>query len=184
MTLKEISKKYFGQIMNTKGLFIILLIGIALLILSSSLGSKKGTEKSGAAQKETLTQETYQKELEGKLAKTLSGIRGAGSVSVMITFEDSGQSVYAVDEKTESKTVDASLSENKTLNKTADGKVVLKNDAGGGQSPVVIRNTMPKVSGVLVVAGGADDANVKNDIVSAVKAVLDVKPHRVQVLAK
>ena len=61
---------------------------------------------------------------------------------------------------------------------------MLKNDAGGGESPVVLKKSRPAVSGVLVIATGAKDAETKNELLNAVRAVLGVKAHRIEVLER
>lgn len=182
MKTQEIFRKYLGQIMNTKGLLVILLIGVALLVLAG-LPGKNGKKQEPVKTGESMAdREQYTRELETRLSKSLSTIRGAGSVSVMITLEDTGQSIYAQNEKAESKT--AAEGAEPSAVRSSDGSYVLKSDSGGGQSPLLIKSNLPKVSGVLVTAQGAGDAEVKNNLVSAVRAVLDVKAHRVQVLSK
>ncbi len=182
MKIQEIFQKYFGQITNTKSLFLILLIGVALLVFAG-LPGKKGSEKQNlSVQQPSFDESEYTKELENKLAKMLSTIRGAGNVTVMITLEDTGQSIYAQNEKSESKTSETEVEPSATY--SSDGSFVLKNDSGGGQSPLLVKSHFPTVSGVLVTAQGAEDAQVKNNLVNAVRAVLDVKAHRVQVLSQ
>lgn len=179
MKLAEVYKKYFGQITNTKSLLVILLIGVVLLVLAGmpSGADKKETENKNQA--DSINRTEYLKDLEQRLAKILSSVSGASDVSVMITLEDSGQRVYARDERSENKTSDGGGETN-----TSDGSYVLKNNSGGGQSAVLIKSRLPSVSGVLITAKGADDAEVKNNLVNAVKAVLDVRAHRVVVLCK
>ncbi len=175
----DIYKKYFGQIMNNKSLLVILLIGVVLLVLAGmpETADKKTTENKNQA--ESISDTEYIKHLEQRLAKILSSVNGASDVSVMITLEDSGQSIYARDEKSENKTSDGG-----SETYTSDGSYVLKNNSGGGQSAVLIKSRLPSVSGVLITAKGADSAEVKNNLISAVKAVLDVGAHRVAVLSK
>ena len=175
----DIYKKYFGQITNTKSLLVILLIGVVLLVLAGlpDDSDKKTTENKNQA--ESINNSEYIKHLEQRLSKILSSVNGASDVSVMITLEDGGQSIYARDEKNENKTSDGG-----SQTYTSDGSYVLKNNSGGGQSAVLIKSRLPSVSGVLITAKGADNAEVKNNLVSAVKAVLDVGAHRVAVLSK
>lgn len=166
-------KKFFGQIMNTKMLVIIFIVGIGLMMLPSG-GAKEKKEVveqqvSGAAYKESI---------EKQLKSILSSVKGVGNVEVMVTLEDDGQTFFAADEKSDSSEKD------QTKQSTEEKTYVLKNDAGGGESPVVVRKNTPAVSGVLVIATGAKNAEVKNEIINAVRAVLGVKAHRVEVLER
>ncbi len=173
--LKKIAEK-IGQIMHTRTLVIIFIVGIALLILPTEKGEKDSGDAKG-----NQTHFAYKSDLESELENMLSGVKGVGKTHVMITFSDSGKTFYVADEQTEGKTETSEKTEKQTSD---DTKYVLKNDAGGGQSPLISRESMPEVSGVLVIAPGAKDPKIKSEIIGAVRAVLGVKAHRVEVLEK
>ncbi len=177
----EALQKFFKLRMNTKWLILILLIGIGLMLLPTGNKSKKSTESSAPISGGTYSAD-YERELEKRLAKILESLDGISHVQVMITLEDSGQVYYAQDRKeSEKDNGEAALSERSTQ---ADEAVVLKNDSGGGQSPLIAKTKAPRISGVLVTAKGAESPAKQNDISGAVRAVLDVSPHRIKVLAK
>ncbi|MBR5157201.1 MAG: hypothetical protein IKW59_05475 [Clostridia bacterium] len=179
MKLSDTYKKYFEKITNNKSLLVILLIGVVLLVLSGMpVGSNK-KESETKNQAELISGAEYITDLEHRLAKILSSVNGASDVSVMITLSDGGQSVYARDEKSENKTSDP-----RGESSTSEGTYVLKNNQGGGQSAVLIKNKLPEISGVLITAKGADKSEIKNNLANAAKAVLNVKAHRVIVLSK
>lgn len=56
-------------------------------------------------------------------------------------------------------------------------------DENGSNVPATKTVVNPKVEGVIVIAEGAGDANVKANIISAVEAVTGVQAHKVQVFA-
>ncbi len=173
-------QKLFGQIMHTKRLVIILLIGMGLLFLPGLFDQHlPKTQESEQKQAEV---NRYGAELEQRLCNILSTVRGISRVQVMITLTDNGENHYAQNESSdEHNTSDGALRE---ADKQADGSLALKNDAGGGQSPVILKTVLPKVSGVLVTAQGVGDQTVRAEVIRAVCAVLDVPSHRVQVLEK
>ena len=172
--LKKITEK-IGQIMHTKTLVIIFIVGILLLILPTETDGREEKKK------EDIPSQVYKSELESELSHMLSDVKDVGKVEVMITFSDNGKTFYVADEQSEGKTETADKTEKQTSD---DTKYVLKNDAGGGQSPLISRESTPEVSGVLVIASGAKNPEIKSDIISAVRAVLGVKAHRVEVLEK
>ncbi len=178
-------KKFLGQIMNTRRLVIIFMIGVALIVLPGMLTGrthKTETNKLVSQGTTSLDSATYTKELEKKLADILSTLRNVSDVSVMITLTDGGEAYYARNEKSDSKvTEDGTLQESAAQ---ADGSLALKNESGGGQAPVLLKSGMPRVSGVLVTAKGVESPTVQTNVVNAVRAVLDVAAHRVQVLEK
>lgn len=176
-------KTYFEKFTNTKGLVIILLIGVGLLILPG-LFPKSATPKqeASAATVSFSDRKSYEEELEKRLADMLSTVRGISHVSVMITVEDTGEMVYAQSEAFDEKnTDDGSLTEKQ---RQSEGYPALKSDGGGSQSPILLKTGMPKISGVFITAKGVDDPALQASIINAVRAVLNVAPHRVQVLCK
>ena len=173
--MKSISdlKKFFGQIMNTKILVIIFIVGIGLMMLPSG-----GTKEKKEVVEQQISGTAYKEEIEKQLKSILSSVKGAGTVEVMVTLEDDGQTIFAADEKSDSQI------EGEAKQNTDEKTYVLKNDVGGGESPVVLKKSRPAVSGVLVIATGAKDAETKNELLNAVRAVLGVKAHRIEVLER
>ena len=74
-------------------------------VKDKDLNKKESKEKTQGNKEEsteyTSEEENYVQELEKKLEKTLSKIEGAGRVEVMITLEDSGESIVEKDTVTE-----------------------------------------------------------------------------------
>jgi stage III sporulation protein AG len=64
-----------------------------------------------------------------------------------------------------------------------DEKVVIVRE-GDKEAPIVVRTDKPAVRGVLIVAKGADNIEVKKMIINAVTRMLGVPSHRVSVLPK
>ena len=175
-------KNIFLKTTNSKGLVIIFIVGIGLLLMPGLFSQSKEAAKEKTEEPLTFNRSAYEKELENRLANILSTIRGVSNVSVMITLEDDGESYYARNEKADEKTAaDGSLAE-ETLQ--TDGSLALKNEAGGGQSPILLKHGMPRVAGVLVTANGVASPTMQASVVSAVQAVLNVAVHRVEVLEK
>ena len=65
---------------------------------------------------------------------------------------------------------------------TDEQLVIIQN--GEKEVPIVVETKKPAIRGVLVVAKGADNIQVKKWIVEAVTRSLDVPSHRVSVLPK
>lgn len=171
--IKETIRKLFGQIKNTKVLLIIFIIGVALVMLPT--GNSGNKEKSEV---NTSDYSTYKKELEEDLKRIVAKIKDAGSVDVMITLEDDGDTQFATDEN-------VSFSENGEEKTTSRESVhVFSEKKSDGDSPLIEKKTYPKISGVLICADGAKNPQVKSNIISAVEALLGVKSHRVAVMER
>lgn len=113
-------KKIFGQIMNTRALVIIFIVGIGLLILPGGESERKKDKK-----EEPDAVSSYKAETEQALARILSSVKGVGKTEVMITLENDGQTFYVSDTKTEEQTKDESGTYAEERN------YILKNNAEG-----------------------------------------------------
>lgn len=162
---KEILDNFFGQIKNTKTLAIILIVGIVLMMLPTK------TEKEASVS--IPDESTYKLELEEELSEIIGKIKGAGRVSVMVMLSDSGNTYYATDEKSDSKT-----------DSESQEKTHVFSDEGNKKQALVVKKTEPHISGVLICADGAGNIEVRKNIISAVTALTGVKSHRIEVLER
>lgn len=181
--------------MNNKefinNLIAILIIGIIILIICSIFkGSKKDNLEKNIEQEENknnnsiVYDEDYTEILERKLEKILSEMSGVGNVSVMITLEEGKEKIPASNTTT---------SKEETSEKDSQGGVreIIRNDntvqvitKGEDGSMVVIKEIEPKVKGVIVVAEGANDIEVKQDLYEAVKTVLGISGNKVEIYSQ
>ncbi len=168
--------------MNTKGLVIIFIVGVSLLVLPGLFSKPAQPEKTKTQQESSFNCSSYEAELETRLAKILSTVKGISDVSVMITLEDSGENYYAQNEKNDQKSTGEGIA--KETSQLHEGSLALKNETGGAQSPVLRKTGMPRISGVLVTAKGVSSPVIESEIINAIRAVFNVPLHRVQVLEK
>ena len=125
---------------------------------------------------------TYEEQLEKKLSDILSKVKGAGKVEVMITLESSSELVLQVDESQTSDDVHEEDSAGGTRDSIQSSYSKDTVQTGSDDSPYVITEINPKVSGVLVIAEGAGSAAVKNEIYEAVEALFNLPVHKIKVL--
>jgi len=159
---------FFKEKKNKSGILIILIIGI-ILLLSGSIFFEGGTGSSPAARDDG----SYAETLERKLSHTLSRIRGVSKVEVMITLESKNRVDIAQNLRTK-------RSGNGGEQYEEEVSAQLKRNSAGEQE-IVLSEYYPKIKGVVVVAKGADDFDVKVDIYNAVKAALGVNGNRIEV---
>ena len=162
----KLSEK-LGQNRHTKMLALIFIVGIVLLLLPTEQKDKKIV-----VEEDSLV--VYRTETEARLSEMLSRVKGVGKAEVMITFADGGQTFFAEDTEEQRKGEQTDFS----------AFPVLKNDGSGTESPLITQKVTPEISGVLVVAQGAGQPQVKTEIIHAVRALLGVKAHRIEVLEK
>ncbi|MBU3805266.1 MAG: hypothetical protein H9872_11015 [Candidatus Cellulosilyticum pullistercoris] len=131
----------------------------------------------------TKDNDDYETTLEKKLANMLVKMEGVGSVNVMVTTVSNEEKVLAEDttshtQRTEEK--DQSGGTRVTENIQLANDVVLQN----GNTPYVIKEYAPEIKGVFILAEGANDSVVKNQIIDAVSKLLDVPVHKISVEKK
>ncbi|ABW19159.1 stage III sporulation protein AG [Alkaliphilus oremlandii] len=186
--LKElISKKYVANIM------VVLAVAVIALIFSSEFLAKDSSYKNNIKETlgDTLVQEdtflkTEEEIIEARLKEILEKIKGSGKVEVMVTFELGAEIVPALN-TVESK----DTTEEKDANggvRTVTSQNITENivTVGGtsGNNPMVLKEIKPQVRGVIVVAEGAEDPEVKMRLYDAVKTVLQVSANKVQVYSR
>lgn len=90
----------------------------------------------------------------------------------MITYEGTGEKYYAADVTSEStSSSDSAQAEKSRTQESAKQSTKLITPSN---EPVITKENFPKVQGVIVVCDGARDAQVRQDVITAVKAALNV----------
>ena len=125
-------------------------------------------------------QMTYEELLEMRMEEILGNLDGAGNAKVMITTSGSTEKVVAeevVQNKQGTEETTGSGTKKTSEKEDVERKVVMEK----GGTPFIIKENKPQVEGVLVLAEGADDVNIKNAIIQSVSSLLDVPVHKIAV---
>lgn len=183
-------EKWFGkdQGEGSKKKYLILAIGmviIGLIITYLPTGQKKTQAQTAHVQTGEVKagSSDYEATLEKRLASILVKMEGVGGVSVMITTASNDEKVLAQNitdnvQRTEEKTQGETSRLTETDNHTH--QVVMQS----GNTPYVIKENKPEIKGVLILAEGADNSEVKNQLIEAVSKLLDIPVHKVSVVKK
>ena len=142
--------------------FIIIICAILVFLVFGSEDNPQKTEKPDADPALSL---------ETRLEQVLEKVEGVGKVSVFVSLEDLGSTDYAKDLK---QTVQKEQSD-------SEQKTVMQG-SGSASSPVVSRIISPKIKGIIVVAKGAKNEVVRQNLSSAVESALGIMPHRIKIL--
>lgn len=144
------------------------LIAIILIAFSSMFQSKDS--KSDIVENDSFDYSSYSEETEKKLTNIISSIDGVGECEVMITFEYTGENIYAKD--SEAKSDDTSQS-------NSDQYVLY--DSQNGEKALLIKEKYPTVQGVSIVCTGGDNTQVREAIINTVTSLFDISTNRVSV---
>lgn len=183
-------------------LMLVGLTGMAVMILNSYLTVKDADslagsgirasppedseEVFGTGEKMSSEFEQAEQRYESRMKEILERIVGVGEVDVMVTIESTEEIVVEKNVQQRHQVTDEKDRDGGTrhiTDVTRNGEIVLY-QAAGGQTPVVVKKIKPEIRGVLVVAGGAENATVKRLIVQAVERGLGVPQHRVSVVPR
>ncbi|NLK86999.1 MAG: stage III sporulation protein AG [Clostridiaceae bacterium] len=173
---------------------VVIIIGVIIIIAGSVLlrpgkGSEDPPFRQGGSVEETEENRTADAgdALEIRLKSLLSQIQGVGKVDVMITYSASREYVPAYDIKkgiSSTEESDSEGGERKMREEEYESAIAYEDSASGGKRPVVLKQLEPEVKGVLVVAEGAENVEVRDRICNAVTVVLDVPMHKVKVIQR
>lgn len=185
-------KKIFGGDNRWEKSKILLLLGLAgvfLILLGDFAGTFTSAPQSSSttsSNPENKSNLSSGKSLERKLEEMLTQIAGVGEVKVKITLVSSSQRIYARNttnnqEETVEEKDSQQVKRNSRHNK--ESKVVILNK-GGGEKAVVKREIKPKIKGVLIVAEGAHNSQIKASLIRAVEKGLGIPSYKIAVLPK
>ena len=157
----------------------ILVVGIILMTVSNSLGQSGSSEEPTAFVPTSSVNNNMVNITEEKLTDILQEIKGAGKVTVAIQMAESSTYEYLFD-------TEESCTENITTSADSSSSIseeIKKQSlAMADKSPVLAKEYLPRIQGVVVIAEGAGDAQVRENIFSAVKALLGLAANQIAVL--
>lgn len=199
--MEQIKAKLNIKEIGIQKLIIIFLCGVFLIVISLpdilSFGKSGKSSNNNAAKlkttnseivqenENTQTAKEYTSNLENRLEEILRNVSGIGNVEVMITLKSSKELVTLKDEPYTEEKSSESDSEggsrtNSNINKEDNTVLITADD--GSTLPYVTKEIEPEIEGVIVIAEGAENASVINDIMDAVLVLFDVPAHKIKVM--
>lgn len=194
------AKKLFERISGGKKLrkdqcLILILAGVLFCVISLPTEKEKSesglTDTSGSIIKnEHMFKKgeesaDYVTGWEEKLEESLRCVEGAGKVRVLLYVGESEEMILARDgtEETSDTTETDAAGGNRHISESKlDKKVVCTVDERGQNVPLVVKTVAPSVEGVVVIAQGADKAQVRRDIIEAIQVLFDVDMNRISII--
>lgn len=178
--------------METLVVFIIILI-VTIIAINVIWNDKEETPKDDTNYAKTLAnmevsnskqdENVEYNTLETNLENILSRIEGVGKVKVLVTYSQSSQTIAMYNENSKNSSIEEKDSGGGTriTQETDTQKDIIYKEENGKKVPITQTVINPKVEGAIVTAQGANDANVKNNIIQAVEAVTGIATHKIQV---
>lgn len=160
-------KKFSLREIGVKNMVLLLVAGVALLLLS--VPNLFQSDETNPGQAEVSAQPlpptqaptpVPEPDEEEKLERLLSGIRGIGQVRVMISYQSSQEKIVLKDQET----------------------TVMTAEEPQEEMPFVVKTEAAIVSGVVVLAQGAENGVIATQISDAVEALFGIAKHKIIVL--
>ena len=189
---KEKLKNIFKGKKKTENLVTLIIVLIVTAVAINYIWSDKkkttDTKIDKDSRKDTdvvqVSSSTTEDEFELKLESILSKISGVGKVKVMITYSESStlKPIYNEDTSVSNTNETDSSGGTRTVTETESQKeIVYKENTDGSKEPITQSVSSPTIEGAVVVAEGAEDVNVKTNIVQAIEAATGLATHKIQV---
>lgn len=184
---------------NVANLLIVLLVGVLIVLTVSFFktsntlgiqtpnnGDNKNLNKASSSDKQINEEKTsgeYEAAIQQKLKDTLEKIDGVGRTEVMVSFESGEEQVPAVNINDSTSNTEEKDNEGGTRNTTQknNGSTVVITNEGEKSKPLIVKTYKPKVSGVCVVAEGADNKVTELRITKAVVDLFNIPESKVNV---
>lgn len=186
-------------------LLLVLLFGAAIMLISNIIfkDDKQNTSLPAFKNSEEKTEEevavfgqkqqegneliaAYERAYEAQIKEALDAIIGVEDVTVVVNVDATEKKVLEKNRTNKTQTTDETDREGgkrKVEDQSKEEQLVIVRN-GEKEVPIVIETKKPVIRGVLIVAKGADNIQVKKWIIEAVTKALDVPSHRVAVMPK
>lgn len=170
------------------------LIGILIVIVASFFNStesfsasednkKQETKSQSQSQSDSESIENYESNVENKLKNTLEQMDGVGKVQIMMYFASGEEQVPAFNVNKSTSVINETDNSGgkRTTTQDSDGDTVVMSKDGDKESPLILKKYKPKVTGVCIVAEGAENDSIKLSITNAVVDLFGISADKVDV---
>lgn len=189
--MKGSLKEIMGQF-GKKQWLLVLAAGILLVVITFPVKeqSEKDKEMQESAtgqnyvQTEQISQDAYRESIESQLEELLSQVEGAGKVQVMVTLAGTGELVVEKDiPQTQSEVQEGdSGGGTRTSSENTWEEATVYSERDGNSEPYVVKELVPDIEGICVLAQGGGNGEVATNISEAVQALFSIEIHKIKVM--
>ena len=142
------------------------------------------TASAGSQQMQSI--EDYADKMAAELSDLLEKVVGLEQVSVQINLQSTEVTVLEKNVVKRKQVTEEHDNQGgkRTVTDTNEDSQVVTVQGKGGEEPIVVKRLKPDVKGIMIVAKGAENLEVKDAVMKAVRAFLDVPPHKIAILPK
>ena len=162
-------------------IFTVVLLIVTLLVVKNAFKSDKKVAIENTVVPKEIQKYRDEQNIEKELEDILAQIKGVEKVKVLVTYSETEQVVPLYNESTSKSSTeerDVDGGERSIENYDISKEVV----ADGNQYPITEKVVFPRIEGAIVIAKGAENTVVKDNITNAVSAATGLAVHKIQVL--
>lgn len=154
-------------------------------VFNSQQDNQAATDTKDTTNNTTTSFKDYEEQEKAELKNILRQIDGVGNVDVKIYVESGEEKVPALDTTvTKSTTEETDKDGGKRINnQQSDGDKVVITTNGKGNEPLIVKVNKPKITGVVVVAEGAENSKIKYEISKAVANLYGLTVDKISVFS-
>ena len=179
---KSKNKSLFTDLIkNDKILSIIVIsgmIGIGLIFASSYFEKDRSEvpDEASSTEENIFSADDYKQNISQELGNMISSIEGAGKTKIMVTLNGSIREIYATDTDIVDKDSAKKTKENENTDKqnTEKKKYILIKGKDGSEQALSLGQLVPEIKGVLIICEGGYNDVIKERIIDAVSAALNI----------
>lgn len=189
--LTKIEEKGSKKTIENLVVFVIILIATVIFINYIWNGDKKKSNQQNKSvslaetTNKTVTNNTSEdNNLEKQLENILRNLNGVEDVQVLITYSETNKIIPMYNEDNQQSTTKEEDNQGgtRTINENSSKKEIVYEENNGQRNVLTSSVVTPEIKGAVIVAKGASNANVKNNIIQAVEAATGLPTHKIQVL--
>ena len=177
-----------GTKKNMQNLIILFIIGLIIVITANYFTPQAKTQSGYVEVKDNKqdiknTAISYEEKLNTELTAILSKIEGVGKVTAMIYFESGNEMLPAYNQNNSVKTTEENDGNGgkRITNENNNNTTIVTTNENGGNRPFITKEYKPKISGIIVIAEGANNPEVKYKLYEAVKTVFNMQQYKVNI---
>ena len=121
--------------------------------------------------------------LSQNLEDILSKIQGVEDIKVFIYYSESSETIAMYNENSKSSTTEETDTTGgiRKIQETDTQKDIIYQENNGQKTPMTKKVIQPKIEGAIITAKGANNIEVKTNIIQAVEAATGLATHKIQV---
>jgi stage III sporulation protein AG len=196
---KKLIEKFKKLSLNKQltNIVIVILVGILIIIAASAFKDTTNVNTDSSQKENTVSSDlsdnndgsnsnigSYENQQETKLKNILENMQGVGAVQDMIHFDRGKEQVPAYDQSNSSSVTneDDNSGGKRTTTQNSTGTNMVLTNNGDKTEPFIIDEYQPRISGIIIIAEGADNAQIRLDITTSVSELYNIPMDKVNVL--